>query len=183
MAIEIERKFLVQNDDWRGLSVGMVYRQGYIAREQGRTVRVRIAGDRAYLTVKGPNTGMLRLEFEYLIPMTDALELLETLCDRPFIEKTRYRIPWAGLTWEVDEFSGDNQGLVLAEVELVEEAQQVELPSWVGREVTHDRRYANSNLSQHPFSQWGLPDVDNSSNPPLGVGAPTDILHRDRSQP
>ncbi len=154
MAIEIERKFLVQGDEWRQLGQGTVYRQGYVARGNGRTVRVRIAGDRGYLTIKGATSGLSRLEFEYPIPITDAAELLETLCDRPLIEKTRYRIEYAGLIWEVDEFAGENQGLILAEVELTSEDQAITLPSWIGEDVTHDPRYYNSNLSQNPFSQW-----------------------------
>jgi len=154
MAIEIERKFLVRDDEWRQLGQGTLYRQGYIARGYGRTVRVRIAGDRGYLTIKGATSGISRLEFEYPIPIADAEEMLETLCDRPLIEKTRYRIEWAGLVWEVDEFAGENQGLILAEVELTSEAQAITLPSWIGLEVTNDSRYYNSNLSKHPFLQW-----------------------------
>jgi len=154
MAIEIERKFLVQGDQWRQLGHGTVYRQGYMAKGKGRTVRVRIAGDRGYLTIKGAPSGISRLEFEYPIPLADAEEMLATLCDRPLIEKTRYRIEWAGLVWEVDEFAGENQGLILAEVELTSEAQAITVPDWIGVEVTHDPRYYNSNLSKQPFLKW-----------------------------
>jgi adenylate cyclase len=153
MAKEIERKFLVNGDNWRQLGEGSLYRQGYIA-SQGATVRVRIAGNQGYLTIKGPTVNFSRSEFEYPIPLADAEEMLDTLCDRPLIEKTRYKIEWAGLVWEVDEFAGANQGLILAEVELTDEAQQVEIPNWIGTEVTGDVRYYNSYLVKHPFLEW-----------------------------
>ncbi len=155
MGLEIERKFLLAGEGWRGLAPGVRYRQGYIVSGQGRTVRVRTAGDQGYLTIKGPSQGSVRAEFEYPIPLADALELLDTLCDRPFIDKTRYRIPVAGLVWEVDEFHGENAGLVLAEVELQDPAQAVELPEWIGTEVTGDPRYYNSSLVRSPFRNWG----------------------------
>lgn len=151
MATEIERKFLVKGDGWRSLGVGEIYRQGYISNDKGRTVRVRVVGEQGYLTIKGSTTGMRRAEFEYKIPVEDAQELLETLCDRPFIEKTRYKINISDLTWEVDEFWGENQGLILAEVELETEDQNIELPDWIGEEVTHDPRYYNSNLVKNPI--------------------------------
>jgi len=153
MAKEIERKFLVNGDSWRQLAEGSLYRQGYIA-SQGATVRVRIAGNQGYLTIKGPTVNFSRSEFEYPIPLADAQEMLDTLCDRPLIEKTRYKIEWAGLVWEVDEFAGANQGLIIAEVELTDEAQQIEIPEWIGTEVTGDSRYFNSYLVKHPFSEW-----------------------------
>lgn len=153
MAKEIERKFLVNGDSWRQLAEGSLYRQGYIA-SQGATVRVRIAGNQGYLTIKGPTVNFSRSEFEYPIPLADAEEMLDTLCDRPLIEKTRYKIEWSGLVWEVDEFAGANQGLIIAEVELTDEAQQVEIPDWVGTEVTGDVRYFNSYLIKHPFAEW-----------------------------
>lgn len=154
MAIEIERKFLVVGDEWRSLGVGTVYRQGYIVSGRGRTVRVRVAGDRAYLTIKGPAAGFSRSEFEYPIPLADATELLDTLCDRPLIEKTRHKIDWAGLVWEVDEFAGENQGLIMAEVELTDPHQSITQPDWIGEEVTGDPRYYNSNLTKYPFTHW-----------------------------
>ncbi|MCS6813426.1 MAG: CYTH domain-containing protein [Cyanobacteria bacterium] len=154
MAIEIERKFLVIGDAWRTLGQGTLYRQGYITKGQGRTVRVRIAGDQGYLTIKGAPVGLVRPEFEYAIPLADAETMLATLCDRPLIEKTRYRIDWDGLVWEVDEFLGENQGLIIAEVELTSPTQAITLPSWVGDEVTHDARYYNASLVSHPFSRW-----------------------------
>jgi CYTH domain-containing protein len=154
MATEIERKFLVQGERWRSLATGSVYCQGYITSGNGRTVRVRMIGEQGYLTIKGPTVGLARSEFEYPIPVADAREMLETLCDRPWIEKTRYKIPWQGLIWEVDEFAGENQGLILAEVELTDPTQAIDLPDWIGKEVSDDRRYFNSNLAKHPFTHW-----------------------------
>lgn len=154
MATEIERKFLVEGEDWRSLGTGTIYRQGYLTSGAGKTVRVRVAGDRAYLTIKGPSVGMSRAEYEYPIPVADALEMLQTLCDLPPIAKVRYRIPHEGLVWEVDEFEGANQGLIVAEVELQDEQQAVVLPDWIGQEVTGDPRYFNSNLAEHPFQTW-----------------------------
>lgn len=154
MATEIERKFLVVSDQWRHLAAGTRYRQGYLASETGKTVRVRIAGEQAFLTIKGITQGLARPEFEYPIPLEDAQTMLDTLCELPLIEKVRYKIPWQGLLWEVDEFEGENQGLILAEVELTEASQQVTLPDWIGLEVSEDPRYYNSNLSQYPFRRW-----------------------------
>lgn len=154
MSIEIERKFLVKGDGWRSLGVGTVYCQGYLASGKGVTVRVRIAGDTGYLTIKGATEGISRSEFEYVIPTSDAEEMLSTLCDRPLIEKVRYRIIQDDLTWEVDEFTGANQGLVMAEVELRDPNQIVELPDWIGEEVSHDPRYFNAYLAKNPFPSW-----------------------------
>jgi adenylate cyclase len=153
MAIEIERKFRVKGDAWRTLGEGIIYRQGYLLAEVGRTVRVRIAGNTGYLTIKGATNKFSRPEFEYPIPSTDAEELLE-MCDRPLIEKIRYRVPNGSLTWEIDEFFGENQGLIVAEIELKSAEQQVELPEWIGEEVTHDPRYYNANLAKHPYTRW-----------------------------
>lgn len=154
MANEIERKFLLKNDTWRGQDKGKRYRQGYLSIVKERTVRVRTAGDTGFLTVKGITVGASRPEYEYKIPLKDANEMLDQLCERPLIEKTRYRISHAGLVWEVDEFEGDNRGLVTAEVELKDEHQSVTLPDWVGEEVTGDPRYFNANLVAKPFTQW-----------------------------
>ncbi len=154
MAIEIERKFLVNGQSWRHDATGTSYRQGYLTIDPERTVRVRIAGEKAFLTIKGKTEGMSRSEFEYQIPLKDATELLDNLCLRPLIEKVRYRINFGGRVWEVDEFEGDNYGLLLAEVELESSDEQVELPPWAGKEVTHDPRYYNASLSQSPFQSW-----------------------------
>lgn len=154
MGIEIERKFLVKNDDWRSLATGVFYRQGYLASDPKTSVRVRVAGESAYLTIKGPTAGNSRLEFEYSIPLQDAMELLDQLCQRPLIEKTRYKIPDRDLIWEVDEFAGENQGLIIAEVELKSEDQPLNLPNWIGEEVSSDPRYFNVNLAKHPYRHW-----------------------------
>ncbi|MDJ0618352.1 MAG: CYTH domain-containing protein [Calothrix sp. MO_192.B10] len=154
MGTEIERKFLVKGDSWRGLAEGRLYRQGYISTQAQGTVRVRIVGDRGYLTIKGPSVKYSRLEFEYPIPLADAQVMLDILCQRPLIEKIRYRVEWGSLIWEIDEFDGANKGLILAEVELSEETQQIELPTWIDREVSDDPKYFNSNLVKYPFEQW-----------------------------
>lgn len=154
MATEIERKFLVIGEEWRKSATGTIYRQGYIFSDVRRTVRVRVAGEKGFLTIKGTAVGLARPEFEYAIPTEDAMLMLDTLCDRPLIEKTRYVLKQGDLTWEIDEFAGENQGLIVAEVELKDENQSVELPSWIGPEVSHDPRYFNAALAKHPFSQW-----------------------------
>lgn len=155
MAQEIERKFLVKNDSWRdAANRGTAYRQGYLSTERGRVVRVRVKGSQAVLTIKGERIGIAAPEFEYPIPVADAEELLADLCLRPLIEKVRYEVAHAGLTWEIDVFSGDNEGLVLAEVELESEDQEVELPGWAGPEVSDDRRYSNASLVSSPYRSW-----------------------------
>jgi CYTH domain-containing protein len=154
MPTEIERKFLVKGDEWRTLATGTVYRQGYLSTKKGCTVRVRLVGNQGYLTIKGSTKGISRAEYEYPIPAEDAQEMLGNLCEPPLIEKTRYKIEFAGLTWEVDEFAGENQGLIIAEVELTDENQTIQLPDWIGKEVSDDSRYYNVNLTQHPYSQW-----------------------------
>jgi adenylate cyclase len=154
MKIEIERKFLLKNDDWRKGVDGTLYRQGYLCTDPQRTVRVRVGGGEAILAVKGAGAGLARPEFEFPIPATDAEELLARCCLQPLVEKYRYRVPFAGLTWEVDEFLGANRGLVLAEIELERVDQPVPLPSWVGAEVTADPRYYNAYLARHPFTSW-----------------------------
>jgi len=152
MATEIERKFLVQGEGWRK-GQALLFRQGYLNRDKERTVRVRIAGDKAFLTIKGLSIGAARAEFEYKIPHADAEQLL-LLCDGPLIEKTRYLVHHAGMLWEVDEFHGANNGLVVAEIELQTETQAFDKPAWLGMEVTDDKRYFNSSLAVQPFSTW-----------------------------
>ena len=154
MGTEIERKFLTSSDMWRQDAIGIPYAQGYISRETGRTVRIRIAGEHAFLTIKGPVSGISRAEFEYPIPWDDAQELLQ-LCGGPIIQKQRFHIPYQGHLWEVDLFEGENSGLIVAEVELSHSDENVSLPPWVGKEVTGDPRYYNSNLTVHPFCKWG----------------------------
>jgi len=159
VAREIERKFLVTGDGWRPGARGVLYRQGYLGAgaEATCTVRARVAGESAFLTVKGRAAGGARDEYEYPIPVADAEEMLERLCVGGRIEKYRHRIPFAGHTWEVDEFTGENAPLVVAEVELDRIDIEVELPPWVGPEVTYDPRYTNAALARLPFSRWGRP--------------------------
>ena len=152
MATEIERKFLATGREWRQAD-GVRVSQGYLNRDKERTVRVRWAGNQAFLTIKGITTRTSRAKFEYEIPVADAEQLLK-LCDGPLIEKVRYLVTYKGVQWEIDEFFGDNSGLVVAEVELEAEDQPFERPGWLGREVTEDPRYFNSNLAVHPYSTW-----------------------------
>ncbi|KAF0247872.1 MAG: hypothetical protein FD167_2729 [bacterium] len=154
MAKEIERKFLIINEEWRELAIGTLYRQGYLSTVPERTVRIRVVGEKAYFTVKGITKGLTRTEFEYEIPILDASQMLDGLCERPIIEKFRYKLDFAGLTWEIDEYLGENQGLIIAEVELEDESQSLNLPNWVGKEVSYDPKYYNANLVANPFSKW-----------------------------
>ena len=157
MGVEIERKFLVTGEAWRSLGIPSLMRQGYLSLDPERTVRVRIEGDQAFLTIKGKSQGATRGEWEYPIPVAEAAELLDTLCQQPLVEKIRHRIPGGPHTWEVDEFLGANAGLVVAEIELGSENETFEKPEWLGPEVTDDSRYFNSNLIRHPYSAWKDP--------------------------
>ncbi len=152
MGIEIERKFRVKKDTWRNVK-GTRYCQGYLNSAKERNVRVRTMEDKAYLTIKGIAIGASRMEFEYEIPLQDANELLG-ICEKPLIEKTRYKVLEGGFIWEVDEFFRENQGLIVAEVELESEDQEFPKPDWVGEEVTGDPRYFNSNLIKNPYTNW-----------------------------
>ncbi|MHB8770934.1 MAG: CYTH domain-containing protein [Syntrophales bacterium] len=154
MGTEIERKFLVTGEAWKAPGAGTRYCQGYLSSAKERTVRVRRVGNRGYLTVKGITTGATRSEFEYEIPAADADTMLNDLCEKPLIEKNRYTLRVGKHTWEIDEFFGENQGLVVAEVELATEEEAFEKPGWVAAEVTHDPRYFNANLGKHPFTKW-----------------------------
>ena len=154
MGEEIERKFLVSGEAWRETAEGTRYRQGFLSTEPERTVRVRVAGPRGSITVKGKNVGARRAEFEYEIPVADAERMLDTLCKRPLIEKVRYVLAVGAHTWEIDVFEGDNAGLVVAEIELRREDEAFEKPEWVGDEVTGDPRYFNSNLVANPYRAW-----------------------------
>ena len=154
MAKEIERKFTVDTNKWHPGDAGFRVRQGYLPTSGKTAIRVRITGDNAWLAIKGENKGAVRSEFEYPIPMADAHQILEELCDRPFIEKIRYLVNYTGATWEVDVFEADNAGLIIAEIELVSENQEVDLPPWVLTEVTDDPRYYNANLIKYPFKDW-----------------------------
>ncbi|MGE4311519.1 CYTH domain-containing protein [Desulfovibrio sp.] len=154
MGKEIERKFLLKGDAWRDLAQGTMYRQGYLNSAKERTVRVRTVGDKAFLTIKGITVGATRAEYEYEIPFADCNALLDNLAEKPLIEKKRYKIKQGEFVWEIDEFFGDNKGLIVAEVELTSEDQAFPKPEWVGEEVTGDPRYFNSNLIKHPFTKW-----------------------------
>jgi adenylate cyclase len=154
--VEIERKFLVLNDSWRArASEGTFYRQAYLSLEKRRAVRVRVAGGRGFISVKSQEEGRItRLEFDYEIPLKDAEEMIESLCDLPPVDKIRYEVEEAGMIWEIDVFQGENDGLIIAEIELESEDQSFRLPEWAGEEVTHDERYLNVNLYRHPFREW-----------------------------
>jgi adenylate cyclase len=154
MGKEIERKFLVKGDSWRGPGRGILVRQGHLSTDPERVVRVRTAGKRGYVTIKGKGQGLTRPEYEYGIPPREAAEILDTLCVGSIIEKTRYHVEYEGRTWEIDEFHGDNQGLVIAELELEREDEDFEIPEWIGEEVSDDPRYLNVNLALHPYNQW-----------------------------
>ena len=155
MGVEIERKFLVRDESWRGeAGEGTEYRQGYLSVEPERTVRVRVAGDKGFLTVKGKNEGPARAEFEYEIPVSEASELLDNLALQPIIAKKRYKIQFGKYVFEIDEFAERNQGLVVVEVELESPYAVFERPKWLGKEVTEDTRYFNANLVASPFDSW-----------------------------
>jgi CYTH domain-containing protein len=153
MALEIERKFLVKDGAWRN-EQGTKYRQGYLNTDEERTVRVRTMDDKGYLTVKGVPRGAVRMEYEYEIPKVEAEAMLDDLCEKPLIEKIRCKIEHKGLVWEVDEFLGENSGLIVAEVELESEDQEFVKPEWIGEEVTGDPKYFNANLIHYPYNRW-----------------------------
>jgi len=155
MASEIERKFLLRDDSWSDGKAGIRIAQGYLSQDPDRTVRVRIAAENAWLTIKGRNRDITRSEHEYAIPLADAIELLE-MCLPSVIDKTRYQVPFGDHLWEIDVFHGKNEGLVVAEVELTDESITPELPPWVGKEVSKDDRYFNSCLAIRPFSGWDV---------------------------
>lgn len=155
MAKEIERKFLVLNDQWRDLVKKQdYYRQGYLNDAIQCSVRVRVANDQAYLNIKSATLGIERNEYEYPIPMADATEMLERFSLGPVIEKTRYFVDIGKHTWEIDVFEGDNQGLVVAEIELANESEAFDKPAWIGEEVSDDPRYYNVCLVKHPYKEW-----------------------------
>ncbi|MBC8441004.1 MAG: CYTH domain-containing protein [Deltaproteobacteria bacterium] len=154
MAIEIEKKFLLKHLPSLQLSRGTPIRQGYMVNKNDMVVRVRLSGDNAFLTIKGLTCNASRKEYEYPVPQQDAREMLSLFCKKPLIEKTRYQIEFKGFEWVIDLFSGSNKGLVVAEIELDSIDQPFEKPDWIGKEVTHDPRYFNSNLIKAPYSTW-----------------------------
>jgi adenylate cyclase len=153
VAQEIERKFLVDTARWRPAGAGVVFRQGYLSSHPERVVRVRIEGGAAKLTIKGPTAGVVRTEIEYPIPLADA-ETLLALCERPLIDKVRHTEQHGGKTWEIDVFHGENEGLVIAEVELASEDEPIAVPPWAIEEVSHDPRYFNAALVAAPYNTW-----------------------------
>jgi adenylate cyclase len=155
MAIEIEHKFLLANDDWRkSIQKSVKYKQGYLSSQPTSSIRVRITDNQAWLNIKSATIGTQRLEFEYEIPLEDAREILRSLCAKPLIEKTRHFVPNDGNLWEIDEFEGDNDGLIIAEIELTEVGKTFTKPEWLGLEVTHELRYYNNNLVKNPYNKW-----------------------------
>jgi adenylate cyclase len=155
MAIEVEHKFLLANDDWRKhIQRSVKYRQGYLSSMPTSSIRIRVSDDHAWLNIKSATIGAQRHEFEYEIPLSDANEILNSLCKKPLIEKTRHFVVNNGNLWEIDEFKGENDGLIVAEIELAEAGQDFVKPSWIGDEVTDDLRYYNNNLALHPYSLW-----------------------------
>lgn len=155
MAVEIERKFTLKNDNWRkDVQRSQRYVQGYLAGNDLSSIRVRIAGEKANLNIKSATLGIFRQEYEYDIPLSDAEEMIETLAEKPVIDKVRHFVSFAGKTWEIDEFSGENQGLIVAEVELDSENEQITLPEWVDEDVSQDTRYYNVCLVKNPYKNW-----------------------------
>ena len=153
MGVEIERKFLVSSNEWRKMGDPVRYSQGYLVSDGYRSVRIRVAGEKAFLTIKGTSIGFSRPEFEYAIPVEEAVEMFK-LCSLPIIEKFRTKVLFQGKTWEVDEFQGENKGLIMAEIELKSEEDTFSIPPWIGKEVTGDNRYFNSRLAINPFKNW-----------------------------
>ncbi len=155
MAVEIEHKFLLANNDWRKqVSYSVKYKQGYLSAVATSSIRVRVSNDKAWLNIKSATIGTHRHEYEYEIPLSDAQEIITNLCRKPIIEKTRHIVIDDNNTWEIDEFEGDNSGLIVAEIELLEVGADFSIPAWLGEEVTSDHRYYNNNLASHPYSVW-----------------------------
>ena len=158
MAVEIEHKFLVRDERWRReVERSVRMRQGYLTSDARCSVRVRVAGDQGYLNVKSGTLGIQRSEYEYPIPLAEAEEMLDTLCEQPLLEKTRHFVRFGGHLWEIDEFEGDNTGLIVAEVELSRTDEPFDRPDWLGEDVSHDIRYYNSQLARHPYRTWSCP--------------------------
>lgn len=160
MGIEIEHKFLIRDERWRSqVERSMWIRQGYLISDARCSVRVRIAGEQAFLNIKSGTLGIQRSEYEYPIPVADAEEILNALCEKPLLEKTRHLVRCGEHLWEVDEFAGDNAGLIVAELELSRPDEPFVRPDWLGEEVSHDIRYYNSQLARHPYRTWASPNA------------------------
>lgn len=155
MPIEIERKFLLVNDSWRDeVKYNHRIRQGYMGEIDKASVRIRVQGDKANINIKSATLSMRRMEYEYTIPLDEAEEMLDQLCKQPQVDKTRFIVEQGKHKWEIDEFYGDNEGLIVAEIELSDEEEAFEKPHWIGEEVTEDPRYYNVNLIKHPYKNW-----------------------------
>jgi len=155
LAIEIERKFTIKNDSWRQqIDKSQRYVQGYLAGNERTSVRVRIAGEQANINIKSATLGIFRQEYEYPLPLEDAETMLTDLCEKPVIDKVRHFVTYAGKVWEIDEFSGENKGLIVAEIELNDIEEQFELPDWADKDVSDDKRYYNVSLVKHPYKDW-----------------------------
>ena len=155
MAIEIEHKFLIKNDAWKnGISKSSEYKQGYLVSDSKRSIRIRISSNKAWLNIKSTTIGTHRQEYEYEIPLAEGIEILDSLCEKPLIEKTRHFVPFEQHLWEIDVFTGDNEGLIVAEIELSKTGEPFKIPDWVDKEVTHDLRYYNNNLCKNPYKYW-----------------------------
>lgn len=154
MGVEIERKFLLRSEEYKKLGEGKKFIQGYLSSNKERVVRVRVKNDKGYLTIKGPNSGSSRMEFEYEIPCEEAQYMLRNLCEKSIIEKIRYNVEYEGHIWEVDCFLGENEGLEIAEIELSSEEETFSIPEWIGEEVTEDKRYYNSYIAKNPYKLW-----------------------------
>lgn len=158
MGIEIEHKFLVRDDRWRQrVERSVRMRQGYLTSDARCSVRVRVAGGQGFLNIKSGTLGIRRSEYEYPIPLAEAEEILDTLCEQPLLEKTRHFVRFGGHLWEIDEFEGDNAGLIVAEVELSRIDEPFDQPDWLGADVSHDICYYNSQLARHPYRTWSCP--------------------------
>lgn len=154
MGLEIEKKFLIKNDNWKEIVLEQKeISQGYLSASPNRTVRVRIMGKVGFLTIKSKSKGSVRSEFEYEIPLDDAKELME-LCEKPILAKTRHWVKHENHTWEIDVFEKENKGLVVAEIELTREDESFLIPDWIGKEVTEETKYYNSQLIENPYSNW-----------------------------
>ncbi|WP_031434857.1 CYTH domain-containing protein [Methylomarinum vadi] len=159
MPLEIEHKFLLANDEWRQhIKKSVYYKQGYLSSTKQNSIRIRISDTHAWINIKSAVIGTHRLEYEYEIPLSEANEILEQLCHKPLIEKKRHFVAQDKHTWEIDEFLGANQGLVVAEIELSSLDEEFHKPSWLGKEVTHDLRYYNNNLCKFPYRDWPIKD-------------------------
>jgi len=155
MPIEIEHKFLIKDDSWKqSIEKSIQYKQGYMISDNKRSVRIRISDQKSWLNIKSATIGTQRQEFEYEIPYNEGLEILGSLCEKPYIEKTRYIVKHQLHTWEIDVFSGDNEGLIVAEIELKTIGEAFEKPEWLGNEVTSERKYYNNSLCKEPYKNW-----------------------------